>query len=82
MATDAPYIAHVFYSVWVCRYGLPKAFMSDNHPDFLNRLVDTLLRIIRVRRLTISGYRPQTNGKVERLNAYINYSTGEVFFAK
>lgn len=46
--------------------------MSDRGRSFLNAFVDTTLRVLRVRRLLTSGYRPQTNGKVERLNDYIN----------
>ena len=30
LSNDAAYVAHVFYAEWVCRYGLPKSFMSDN----------------------------------------------------
>ena len=70
---EAMYIAHAFFSEWVCRYGLPKAFLSDRGTEFLNVVLDILLKLMRVRRLLTSGYRPQTNGKVERLNAYINY---------
>ena len=69
---SSAYIAHAFFDVWVARYGLPKAFMADNHPYFLNKMLDSLWRVMRVKKLDISGYRPQTNGKVERLNAYIN----------
>ena len=69
---EAMYIAHASFSEWVCRYGLPKAFLSDRGTEFLNVVLDILLKLMRVRRLLTSGYRPQTNGKVERLNAYIN----------
>ena len=65
LSADAVYVAHVFFSEWVCRYGLPKAFMADNDTAFLNKMLNTLLRVMRVRRLSITGYRPQTNGKVE-----------------
>ena len=65
-------VAYAFIAEWFCRYGLPKAFMSDRGLSFLNAFVDTTLRVLRVRRLLTSGYRPQTNGKVERLNDYIN----------
>ena len=67
-----PSIAYAFIANWFCRYGLPRAFMSDRGAEFLNAVVETVLRILRVRRLLTSGYRPQTNGKVERLNDYIN----------
>lgn len=70
--TSVVFIAWAFFSEWVCRYGLPRAFLSDRGTEFLNATLDVLLRITRVRRLLTSGYRPQTNGKVERLNDFIN----------
>ena len=42
------YVAHAFLSQWVCRFGLPKAFLSDNGPEFLNAMLNDLLRLMRV----------------------------------
>lgn len=56
--TGVVYIAWAFYSEWVCRYGLPKSFLSDQGPEFLNAVLDGLLKIMRVKRLLTSGYRP------------------------
>ena len=40
---DALYVAHAFLSEWVCRYGLPRSFLSDRGPSFLNIVIDILL---------------------------------------
>ena len=41
-------VAYAFIAEWFCRYGLPKAFMSDRGRSFLNAFVDTTLRVLRV----------------------------------
>ena len=58
LSDDAMYIAYAFFAEWVCRYGLPKMFLSDRGKEFLNVVVDLLLKLMRVRRLLTSGYRP------------------------
>jgi hypothetical protein len=55
---DALYVAHAFFAEWVCRYGLPKSFLSDRGPSFLNIVLDILLKVMRVKKLVTSAYRP------------------------
>ncbi len=45
---DALHVAHAFFAEWVCRYGLPKSFLSDRGPSFLNIVLDILLKLMRV----------------------------------
>ena len=43
VANNAVCSALAFISEWVCRFGVPKAFMSDNGTEFLNAFIDELL---------------------------------------
>ena len=43
VSANAVFIAHTFISEWVCRFGLPKTFLSDNGTEFLNAFMDELL---------------------------------------
>ncbi len=61
-------IAEVFIKEIVCRYGCPKTLLSDRGKEFINEIADSLAYLLNVRKLNTSGYRPQTNGQVERFN--------------
>ncbi|KAL0186579.1 hypothetical protein M9458_018249, partial [Cirrhinus mrigala] len=54
---------------WVFRlYGLPEDIVSDRGPQFTSRLWTTFFRQLGVNVSLTSGYHPQANGQVERLN--------------
>ncbi|KAI2654269.1 Transposon Tf2-6 polyprotein [Labeo rohita] len=54
---------------WVFRlYGLPEDIVSDRGPQFTSRLWTTFFRQLGVNVSLTSGYNPQANGQVERLN--------------
>ncbi|KAL0186270.1 hypothetical protein M9458_017940, partial [Cirrhinus mrigala] len=54
---------------WVFRlYGLPEDIVSDRGPQFTSRLWATFFRQLGVNVSLTSGYHPQANGQVERLN--------------
>ncbi|CAB0034829.1 unnamed protein product [Trichogramma brassicae] len=50
----------------ICQFGAPRAILSDRGTSFLSDLVESVLRIFKVKHLTTSSYRPQTNGSLER----------------
>lgn len=54
---------------WVFRlYGLPEDILSDRGPQFTFRLWSALFQALNVNVTQTSGYHPQSNGQVERLN--------------
>ena len=53
----------------ICQFGAPRALSSDRGTSFLSELIDELLKLFKIHRLTTSGYRPQTNGALERSHA-------------
>ncbi|KAI2649902.1 Transposon Tf2-8 polyprotein [Labeo rohita] len=54
---------------WVFRlYGLPENILSDRGPQFISRLWASFFGLLGVNVSLTSGYHPQANGQVERLN--------------
>ncbi|KAL0157200.1 hypothetical protein M9458_048446, partial [Cirrhinus mrigala] len=54
---------------WVFRlYGLPEDILSDRGPQFTSRLWTSFFSLLGVNVSLTSGYHPQANGQVERLN--------------
>ena len=54
------------------RHGVPNEILSDLGKEFTNLIIDQALAILKVQPLHSSGFRPQTNGQVERRNRTIN----------
>lgn len=52
----------------VSRFGSPRQILSDRGTEFLNSLVNGMCRVIGSVKINTSGYRPQTDGQVERFN--------------
>lgn len=54
---------------WVFRiYGLPEDIVSDHGPQFTSRLWSAFCQALGINVSLTSGYHPQSNGQVERLN--------------
>lgn len=54
---------------WVFRlYGLPEDILSDRGPQFTSQLWSALFQALNINVSLTSGYHPQSNGQVERLN--------------
>ncbi|CAM8999213.1 unnamed protein product [Rhodiola kirilowii] len=54
-----------------CRYGVPKAIISDQGTHFCNRMMTATLRHYHVHHRTSTAYHPQTNGQAEISNREI-----------
>ncbi|CAM8987216.1 unnamed protein product [Rhodiola kirilowii] len=54
-----------------CRYGVPKAIISDQGTHFCNRMMAATLRHYHVHHRTSTTYHPQTNGQAEISNREI-----------
>uniref|UniRef100_A0A9J7YE42 Gypsy retrotransposon integrase-like protein 1 n=1 Tax=Cyprinus carpio carpio TaxID=630221 RepID=A0A9J7YE42_CYPCA len=58
---------------WVFRlYGLPEDIVSDRGPQFTSQLWSAFFKALNVNVSLTSGYHPQANGQVERLNQELN----------
>ncbi|CAM8959623.1 unnamed protein product [Rhodiola kirilowii] len=54
-----------------CRYGVPKAIISDQGTHFCNRMMASTLKHDHVHHRTSTAYHPQTNGQAEISNREI-----------
>jgi hypothetical protein len=61
-------VAKVLVEQIVCRYGCPRTLLSDRGGEFLSDLSNETYRLMNIKKLNTSGYRPQTNGMVEKFN--------------
>ena len=61
-------IAALLMEKIICRFGAPRTLLSDRGKEFLNEIVKELSVLLDMKKLNTSGYRPQTNGQVEKFN--------------
>ena len=59
-------IAHAVATTLFSQYGAPRAILTDRGGSFVSKLMKKLEGLFNVKQLTTSGYRPQTNGSLER----------------
>jgi hypothetical protein len=78
---EAPTVAASFYKHWVCRYGVPKLFVSDGGREFDAKVLDELAKLLGMKKVVYSPHHPQSNGQVERFNrelkAYLTVTVDE-----
>nr|KYP31036.1 Transposon Ty3-G Gag-Pol polyprotein [Cajanus cajan] len=65
---DAQTVAKFVKSNILCRFGIPRAIISDQGTHFCNRLFNSLLAKHGVRHKVSTPYHPQTNGQAEVSN--------------
>ena len=58
----------IIYNVWICTWGVPCMILTDRGPQFTAALTQELFEMCQTVHVTTTGYRPQTNGLVERSN--------------
>lgn len=61
-------VAKLFLEKIVCRFGAPRTLLSDRGGEFINDISKEICKLLNTRKLNTSGYRPQTNGQVEKFN--------------
>lgn len=59
-------IADAFARHFIAVFGTPRAILTDRGSSFIGRLMTKLAEIFKIKTITTSGYRPQTNGSLER----------------
>lgn len=67
-STEAYDCAVAFVEHWVYKYGAPNRVVSDNGPQFVAKLFQSVCRLLGMKTTTSSAFHPQTNGQVERYN--------------
>ena len=61
--------ARILWDNFICHYGFPKKFISDQGRNFESDLIKELCKIAGVKKLHITPYHPQGNGQCERFNS-------------
>jgi len=60
-------IAQAIWSIF-CEYGTPRIIQSDNGTEFVNQLMQQLMKTYAIDHRLITAYHPRANGLVERTN--------------
>ena len=59
-----------YYGItFICHYGFPEQFISDQGRNFESDLIKELCKIAGVKKLHTTPYHPQSNGQCERFNS-------------
>jgi len=61
-------IAKMFVNNIMCRHRIPEELLSDCGTNFLSTLIQEVFKLLGVK-ISTSGYHPQTDGLVEKLNS-------------
>ena len=61
--------ARILWDNFICHYGFPEKFISDQGRNFESDLIKELCKIAGVQKLHATPYHPQGNGQCERFNS-------------
>ena len=61
--------ATILWDNFICHYGFPEKFISDQGRNFESDLIKELCRIAGVKKVHTTPYHPQGNGQCERFNS-------------
>ena len=61
--------ARTLWDNFICHYGFPEQFISDQGRNFESDLIQELCKIAGVKKLHTTPYHPQSNGQCERFNS-------------
>jgi hypothetical protein len=71
-STTADVFAKTFFDEWVAAgYEIPQVLLADNESQFVSKFFQSFCRILGVKKVFTSAYRPSTNGKNKRFNRTI-----------
>jgi len=63
--------AKAIFKEIVCVHGVPERFLSDQGAQFCGRVMAALCKYLKITRVTTTPYKPSTNGKLERMHAWL-----------
>ena len=61
-------MAHLIINHWVVYHGVLRQILSDQEPEFEGQMFKKLVKLLELKKIHTSPYRPQTDGKVELFN--------------
>ena len=64
-------MAQILLTEIIPRFGLPSSLQSDNGPEFTSKVTQQLVQFLQIPWKFHIPYRPQSSGKVERMNRII-----------
>ena len=64
-------MAQILLTEIIHRFGLPSSQQSDNGPEFTSKITQQLVQFLQIPWKFHIPYRPQSSGKVERMNRII-----------
>ncbi|KAL8441521.1 hypothetical protein Emed_007557 [Eimeria media] len=64
-APTAASVAEAFFQVWISRWGVPRALLSDNGPQFTADLLKQLCERFAISKIYAAPYNPRGNSMVE-----------------
>ncbi|MGV1013323.1 MAG: DDE-type integrase/transposase/recombinase, partial [Flavobacterium sp.] len=68
---EANTVARALFEKWICRFGCPVEFTSDNGKEFCNELSKELFKLLQIKHATTTPYHPQCNSQAEVQNKII-----------
>ena len=68
--------ARILWDNFICHYGFPEKFISDQGRNFESDLIKDLCKIAGVKKLHTTPYHPQGNGQCERFNSTLSNMLG------
>jgi len=63
---DAETIARVFVEEIVLKFDIPQVLLTDQGSNFLSELFTNVCKLLKIKKLQSTVFRPQTNGALER----------------
>lgn len=63
---EAKTVARYFVQEIVCRHGISKEILTDQGTNFLSKLFKNVCRLLKIKNIQTSAYRPESNGALER----------------
>jgi hypothetical protein len=68
---EAETVAKQIFEKWICRFGTPLEFVSDNGREFCNNFAKELYKLLQIKHTTTTPYWPQCNSQAEVANKTI-----------
>ena len=68
--------ARILWDNFICHYGFPEQFISDQGRNFESDLIQELCKIAGVKKLHTTPYHPQSNGQCDRFNSTLCNTLG------
>ena len=75
---EGPTLARILIDRVFAEFGIPRQLLSDLGPELQGTLMTEVCRVLEIDKLRSTGYRPQTNGQLERFHRTLNSLLGKV----